>query len=428
MGAPQIIELTEPQERFFSSSSRYPAFCGGFGSGKSQALFLKMLSDKFSYPDVNLLYGAPTYSLIRDIAHDRICNLLDSCPVKYRLNKAEQIIEIDSFGKILFRTLDNPDRIVGFEVFRAYLDELDTLKHSDADAAWTKVIGRCRQKSVVDPTADNKVFVATTPEGFRYVYHRWVKQKKPGDEYELIRAPTYSNPHLPSSYIESLRSSYPAQLIDAYIEGEFVNLIAKTVYPNFTRGRNGCNETHTPQDILHVGMDFNVLNMNAVVHVIRGDKVFAVTELTEIDDTPTMIDYMREVFPDHFPHKIVVYPDAYGDSKKSAGITSRTDHEHLKRAGLTLDAPLANPPIKDRVQAMNHMFLDGNGNTRYYVNLDKCSQYVLALEQQVYDHNGIPVKDKKTNIDDINDSAGYFIHKKFPIIKPTFEFGMVRSY
>lgn len=429
MTTPLVVELTTPQERFFVSKAKFPAFCGGFGSGKSEVLFLKMLFDKFAYPDCNLLYGAPTYSLIRDIAHDRLQNMLDACAnVKYRLNKAEQVLEIENYGKILFRTLDNPDRIVGFEVLRGYLDELDTLKHDDAADAWTKVIGRCRQKSKLVPNATNKVCVATTPEGFRYVYHRWVKMKKPGDDYELIKAPTYSNPHLPDTYIDSLRASYPSQLIDAYIEGEFVNLTSKTVYDMFSRSRNGCEATHESHEILHIGMDFNVLNMNAVAHVIRGNKVFAVTEITEVADTSTMIQYLESIFPEHFPHRMIIYPDAYGDSRRSANITSQSDHQLLKSANLALDAPLANPPIKDRVLSMNHMFLDGNRNTWYYVNTDKCPNYTMALETQVYDHNGMPVKNKVTNIDDINDSAGYFIHRKFPIVKPSFDMLTVSNY
>lgn len=422
---PLVIELTTPQEKFFLSKVRYTAFVGGFGSGKSQALFTKMLSDKFTYPDVNLLYGAPTYSLIRDIAHDRLCNMLDRAPVRYNLNKAEQILDIENYGKILFRTLDNPDRLVGFEVFRSYIDELDTLRFEQAEQAWNKLLGRNRQKSEKFPNHQNQIFVATTPEGFRFVYDRWVKRRT-GD-YVVINAPTYSNPHLPEGYVESLRSSYPAELVNAYIEGQFVNLTSKAVYSMFSRTTNSCNETHQDHEILHIGMDFNVLNMNAVINVIRGTKVFATTEITRVDDTPNMINYLESIFPKHFPHKMIIYPDAYADARKSTN-ASQSDHALLRRAGLTLDVPNGNPPIKDRVQSVNHMFCDGNGDRRYYINTDRCPELTQALEQQVYDHNGMPVKDKTTNIDDICDAMGYFIHRKYPIVRDSFSVDRVRNY
>ena len=69
------------------------------------------------------------------------------------------------------------------------VDELDTLKQADAEYAWRQVIARNRQKK---PDGSlNTVGVATTPEGFRFVYEAWAKQ--PADGYRLIRASTYSN-------------------------------------------------------------------------------------------------------------------------------------------------------------------------------------------------------------------------------------------
>jgi hypothetical protein len=48
--------------------------------------------------------------------------------------------------------------------------------------------------------------------------------KVPKKGYEIIQAPTASNPHLPDGYIDSLKDIYPSQLLDAYLEGKFVNL------------------------------------------------------------------------------------------------------------------------------------------------------------------------------------------------------------
>jgi PBSX family phage terminase large subunit len=427
------IKLTPPQEQFFLAKERYVGFVGGFGSGKSQALFVKLLYDKFAFPDVNLLYAAPTYSLIRDIAHDRLCAMLDQAPVKYRLNKADNVLEIRNYGKILFRTLDSPDRLVGFEVFRAYIDELDTLKLDSARAAWNKLIARCRQKTSKNTRTTNQIFVATTPEGFRFVYHRWVKDAN--IHYRLIRAPTASNPHLPPGYIESLRASYPEELVEAYLNGQFVNLTSKIVYSSFRRDLNDSDEDYNAQDMLHIGMDFNVNNMNAVVHVIRrgansaDETVHAVAEIVRAKDTPTMIKTLKELFPDHFPNKMYIYPDAYGDSRKSsASEASKTDHGLLREASLTLITPNANPPIKDRIMAMNRMFSDGDGRRLYFVNSLKCPDYVHALESQTYDANGIPVKDSSNNVDDINDASGYFISRKYPLIKNKFTMGTTRNY
>jgi len=416
------ITLTLPQSRFFTSKARYTCFCGGFGSGKSHALFTKMLSDKFAHPKVDLMYGAPTYSLIRDIAYDRLENMLESMHMPYQLNKAEQILRIENYGKIIFRTLERPERLIGFQVFRAYLDELDTMRTSAAEEVWNKIIARCRQVDPDKPEAENQIFVATTPEGFSFVYQRWVKliDDTNRSRYRLIKAPSYSNKFLPPGYVEDLRVSYTAALVNAYIEGDFVNMKNKSVYSNFDRTLNDSKTEIRNDDVLYVGMDFNVLNMNAIIHVLREGNPVAVAEITRAKDTPDMIDILNFRYrSEGRHHPILIYPDASGKNAKSLD-ASKSDIKLLRDAGFTIRARSKNPNIKDRVNSMNGMFRNSKGEIRYRVNVDKCPEYVMALEQQVYDENGMPEKNKGDNVDDLNDAGGYYIHYEFPIVRKDF--------
>lgn len=421
---PNIIRLTPQQEEFFTSNRKFVAFVGGFGSGKSQALFVKMMYEKFLTPDVNLLYAAPNYGLIRDIAFDRLELMLTNARIPYSLNRMDQWLDIPNYGKVLFRTLENPDRLVGFEVHKVFIDELDTLPFDKAQNAWNKLMARCRQQSKVRPKSLNQMFIATTPEGFRFTYDRWIKRGTP--DYHMVRAPTMSNPYLPQGYIDALKSSYSPELVRAYLDGEFVNLVSKVVYQDFSRTYNTTTRTYTNNDILHIGMDFNVRNMNATIFVIDNGQVFAVGELTKINDTPNMINTLQNLFPNHFPHNIVIYPDAYADSRKTS--SAESDHALLRRAQLKIDAPNGNPPIRDRIMSVNHMFCDGAGIRRFFVNIQRCPELVQALEQQTYDSNGMPSKDDDNNYDDINDSMGYFIHRKFPIVRDSFTVDRVRNY
>jgi len=421
------IDLTKPQSQFFVSPHKFTAFVGGFGSGKSHTLFTKILADKLEYPKIDLGYFAPSYQLIRDIAHVRLQNMLDEAEIPYKLNKADNVLDLFDNGRILFRSMDIPDRIVGFEIGNAYIDEIDIMKYSDAENAWNKIIARCRQTYKKDPHYNNfinRLFVATTPEGFNFVYHRWVKEKKPG--YHMIQAPTSSNPHLPDDYIQSLMDTYPSNLIRAYLEGEFVNLTSKQVYPNYDRERNFTDKTISPSDTLHIGVDFNVLNTNAVIHLLDKEsrQAFAVKELTKLIDTPAFIDTIKEKYPDH---TIYVYPDASGSAKKSVD-ASKSDIKLIRDAGFYVRAKSKNPRIKDRVQSMNGMFQTGSDNVNYRVNPHTCPEYAAALEQHTYDHNGMPIKDPNNSIDDINDAAGYCIHYNFPINRKQFKEAYVRSF
>ncbi|EQA1173100.1 hypothetical protein AT483_15790 [Escherichia coli] len=114
--------------------------------------------------------------------------------------------------------------------------------------------------------------------------------------------------------------------------------------------------------------------------------------------------------------EIYIYPDASGDSRKSSN-ASTTDIAQLKQAGFNVVVNSSNPPVKDRVNSMNAMFCNANGERRYKVNVKRCPLYAESLEQQVWDEKGEP--DKKSGNDHPNDAGGYFIVKQFPIVKPT---------
>jgi hypothetical protein len=265
----------------------------------------------------------------------------------------------------------------------------------------------------------NTVGVATTPEGFRFVCDRWVRMGGAG--YRIIKASTQSNSrNLPDGYIESLRASYPTNLLATYLDGEFVNLTAGSVYAEFDRAKNASTETIQPNEALHVGMDFNVGRMSAVLHVLRGDDPHAVAELTGVLDTPAMIALLVQRYKNN-DHKIIVYPDASGNSRKSNN-ASESDLSLLRTAGFTVSVNSRNPAVKDRVLSMNTMIHKDNVR-RYRVHPQHCPSLVESLEKQAYDKNGEP--DKASGLDHVVDAAGYFICYKYPIVKRSISIGGV---
>jgi len=233
-----MIKLLPAQRQFAGSKKKFPAFVGGFGSGKSHAAIMRCISLKSQIPE-DVAYYLPTYDLVSKVAFPRFTEILENLGIKYKLNKNDNVIHTPDYGGIIhLRTMDNPEKIIGYEVAHSILDELDTLPRDKAANVWNKVIARNRKKSKLG----NSVAVATTPEGFRFTYEMWVKNK-PSDEYVIYKAKTEDNPHLPDGYIESLRSTYPSALLQAYLDGEFVNLTAGRVYPEFDRHLNSEFET-----------------------------------------------------------------------------------------------------------------------------------------------------------------------------------------
>ena len=409
-GPPLEIELTDPQFELVTTDKAYPAFVGGFGSGKTQALIKRCIAYKFKYSNLNVAYYLPTYDLVRRIALPRFQEALAEVGLKekedYRINKSEAIIEIFDGGQIILRTMDNPGRIVGYEVADSFVDELDTLKTADASDVWKKIIARNRQKK--PDGSPNTIAVGTTPEGFKFVYDNW-KKSPPSSEYYLIRASTYSNQrNLPANYIGDLKSAYPTQYIAAYLDGEFVNLTAGSVYPEYDRNLNGSFETIKEGEPLHIGLDFNVTKMCAVVFVMREGVPHAVSELINMFDTPATIVTIKSKFAGH---PIYIYPDASGNARKSNN-ASVSDISLLQAAGFSVFVNHSNPFVKDRVLSMNCLIHAGSVR-KLRVNADLCPSFAEALEKQCYDKNGEP--DKSSGLDHVVDAGGYFVCYRFPV-------------
>ena len=430
-----VVNLTEPQTAFLLSNAKFRLFVAGFGAGKSTCMIAAIFEDlSHSYTGIKIGAYCPTYDLLNLITIPYIEERLYQAGIDYRLDKSKFIFYLETGDQIIMRSMDNPSRIVGYQTFRAHIDEIDTLDEKKAEEAWNKIIARNRQKipkldengntiryeeDFIDEDGvtvlalagelvceTNKVSAYSTPEGFRFCYKRWVKEKKQG--YEYIQAPTYSNPHNPPDYIPSLRATYPEQLIDAYIEGKFVNLTSGRVYSSYDRNLHRSYETIQHGEHLYIGQDFNVGKMASTIYVKRDNGWHIVGELVDLLDTPTLINTIQSRF---HGHPINVYPDASGDSRKTSG-ASKTDISLLKLAGFTVKVKKKNPFVKDRILSVNMGFERGE----IWVNDRLAPVAASSLEQQAYDKNGEP--DKKSGDDHQNDATGYMPAFEMPIEKP----------
>lgn len=409
--------LNVPQARFLALPQKFRSFVAGFGSGKTWVGCAGLCKHSLEHPRINAGYFAPTFGQIRDIFYPTMEEVAFDWGLHTKVNESNREVHVfcgHSYRTtVICRSMDDPGKIVGFKIGKGLVDELDVMGLQQAQTAWRKIIARMRQKA---PGLNNGIDVTTTPEGFRFVYQQWVKALREKPElvslYGMVQASTYENAaNLPDDYIESLRASYPPQLISAYLRGQFVNLASGSVYPNFDRRLNHTPEAIKKGEALSVGMDFNVLNMTAVVSVVRDDKPLSLMELTKVRDTPAMARLLKQRFEGH---SITVYPDASGGNTSSKD-ASESDLSILRSAGFTIRANPANPAVKDRVNSVNAMLLNDAGERRWLINTDACPVLTEALEQQAYDANGEP--DKSTGHDHPNDASGYFIVHRWPLVR-----------
>lgn len=399
------LELFPHQEDFIFSEATHTALIAGYGAGKSHAGVAKATLKKLDYPGVPVAYYLPTYGLIRDIAFPKFSAMLTDMGIPFRLNKSDKDIHTP-YGIIHLRSMDKPESIVGYEVGYSLVDETDILPKDKMSEVFTKILGRNRLKL---PNGDvNKTDVVGTPEGFKWAYEFFVKDAK--GSRKIVKGKTSDNFTLPSSFIETLKEVYSEEHLLAYLEGEFVNLNFGSVYKTFDRLVHDSDRTVEHGDVLHIGMDFNITDMHAVVNVIDDDVKIAVDEFVKKFDTREMCESIKQRYPGF---KVFVYPDASGSSRKTS--SSKTDHDIIKQAGFTLKTNKQNPFVRDRVNSMNSAFK----NMDCLVNTEACPVLTEALEQQVF-KDGEP--DKTSGHDHITEAQGYFVSwgSRVQKIKATF--------
>lgn len=412
MQASNSPALNIQQSEFIQLPHKFKAYVGGYGSGKTWAGSSAMCARIWSNPGINQGYFAPTYPHIRDIFFPTIEEVANGLGLIVDIMESNKEVHFYSGrkyrGTTICRSMERPQTIVGFKIGHALIDELDVLDPKKAQQAWRKIIARLRWQG-----ATNGADVTTTPEGFRETHRLFVAElaNKPtlSSLYGLVQASTRANAkNLPDGYIQSLIDTYPAELIDAYIDGKFCNLTTGTVYRSYSRQRCESSETIQGNESLFIGLDFNVGKMAASIYVQRSTGWHGVSELHDVFDTPSMINVIKERWPNN---RIIIYPDASGGSRKSVN-ASVSDIALLRQAGFEVRVRSTNPFVKDRILSVNKQFEDG----KLFINSKLCQTMASNFEQQAYDKNGEP--DKKSGFDHQNDASGYPIAYEFPVIRP----------
>lgn len=405
---PGEIKANRPQGAFLSMKEKFKAFVAGFGTGKTWVLGMGTCLHFCQWPRVNSGYFAPTYPQIRDIFYPTIDEVAYNFGMRTEIKEANKEVHFYYgrmyYGTCICRSMERPETIIGFKIGYAVVDELDVMALKKAELAWRKVIARMRYNI---PGLRNGIDIGTTPEGFKFTYKKFVTEKT--ESYGIINASTYENEkNLPPDYIPSLIETYPENAIDAYLNGNFVNMVSGSVYKSYNRNSLESTEEVKLGEPVYVGQDFNVCDMTSCIFVRRNDTFHAVDQLVGVYDTPELIRILKEKYPER---RINLYPDASGGSRKTAN-ASETDIILLRQAGFYVMVNKKNPFVRDRILSVNKAF----ESRKVKVNTKKCPKIAESLEKQCYDQNGEP--DKSSGFDHACDAFGYFVHFEMPVKKP----------
>lgn len=377
----------------------------GYGAGKTRALCAKAVMLAAVNQGFIGCVMEPTGPLVRDIWMSDFDDFLEMYDIPYTFRASplpEYMLHLPGGDtKILCRSFENWSRIIGLNLAWVLADEIDTVTPSIANKAFPKILGRLRSGNV------RQFGAASTPEGFRWMWNTFGSDEaKQRPDRQLIKMRTADNPHLPPDFIERLEANYDPSLLRAYLDGEFVNLTTGQVYDRFDRAKH---VTAIVPDItrepVRVGIDFNVGNMSAVIAVRLNNGLLVIDEIAGAHDTDALAQEIRRRHPQQ---QIYIYPDASGGSRSTNA--SQTDIQILESYGMSNQSPRSNPPVRDRVAAVQALLENGKGQVRLQV-AQGCRRVIECLELQCYSDKGEP--DKDAGFDHMNDALGYLVWREF---------------
>ncbi len=377
----------------------------GYGAGKTRSLASKAVALAIANQGFIGIVMEPTGPLIRDIWQNDFDDFLEAYDIPYSFRAsplAEYVLHLPGGDtKILCRSFENWTRCIGINAAWCLADEIDTVPPSIANKAFPKILGRLRAGNV------RQFAAASTPEGFRWMWNTFgTEEAKQRPDRRLIRMRTADNPHLPQDFIERLQANYDPSLLQAYLEGQFCNLTTGQVYDRFDRAKHVITDIPNVEDEpLRIGVDFNIANMSAVIAVRLGNQLLLIDEVSGAHDTDALAQEIRRRFPDR---RVYAYPDASGGNRSTNA--SQTDIQILESYGFTNQSPRSNPPVRDRVAAVQALLENGKGEVRLQVAAN-CKRTIECLELQSYTEKGDP--DKDAGYDHMNDGLGYLVWREF---------------
>ncbi len=227
---------------------------GGAGSGKSystaQHIILRALEEKGK----RFLITRKTLPALRMSCLQLVKDLLSEYEIPYEFNKSVSEMWIGD-NQILFKSLDNPEKIKSSEFNYVWAEEATELTHQD----YLQLRLRLRRKNELK----NQLIMTLNPID---QFH-WIRTQildTPGGETASLQSNYKMNPFLPDEYIEQLEglAEIDENYYRIYALGEW-GVLQNLIYPNW----DVVDRMPENYDEIVYGLDFGYVNPTALLEI-----------------------------------------------------------------------------------------------------------------------------------------------------------------
>lgn len=392
------MPLTKPQKEVIDNNSRFRVLITGRRFGKTY-LAINELAKFASKSNQKVWYVAPTYRQAKQICWTELKDRLIAHKWVKNVNNSDLTITLKNNSKITLRGADNEQSLRGVGLNFIVLDEFADI-HKEA---WYEVL-----RPTLSDTGGHALFCGS-PRGFGNWSYELFKQGETNKDWNSFKYTTLEGGQVSDEEIQQAKQDLDLRTFQQEYEATFVNY-SGMIYYNFNRQKNIIEKYERDSAFLHIGLDFNVDPMTAVVCIIERDIVVVVDEIQIYSsNTQEMCEEIRSRYRNK---NIVVYPDPSARQRKtSAG--GFTDISILKNAGFDVRCRNTAPLVRDRINSVNSRLKNVNGKNNLFI-VKSCKNVIKSIERQIY-KEGTHIPDKDSGYDHMNDALGYLIEYNFPL-------------
>jgi len=394
------VPLSKAQKEVFSSEARFRVLITGRRFGKT-FLALNELAKFSRYPRKKVWYIAPTFRMCKDIMLDPLVEKMTKHKWISKVNYSDLSITLKNKSLIQLRSSDNFNSLRGVGLDFICMDEF-----SDVDErAWYEVL----RPTLSDKSREGSALFLGTPRGFGNWSYNLFTKNETDKNWESFQYTTLDGGQVSQNEIDQAKND----LDDRTFKQEYMASFEKysgQIYYNFDRQENVIDEYETTTNSIHIGIDFNIDPVSAVISEVKQDNLYVYDEIVIYSSNTD--ELVEEINSRYSGKHIFVYPDPASKQRKtSAG--GRTDLSILKNAGYNVRVRNAHPLIRDRINAVNTKLKNAKGLRTLFI-ANNCKNMIKSIERQIY-KEGTSLPDKENNYDHMNDALGYLVEFLYPI-------------
>ncbi len=418
------LKFNDRQKEFFKAKSRYVAYGGARGGGKSWAVRIKAMLLCLNYPKIRVMIIRRTFSELRE---NHILNLSKMLNGIANYSDTRKVFTFDNGSTIHFGYCDSERDVLryqGMEFDVIFIDEATQLTEFQFESLNASIRG------VND--FPKRMYLTCNPGG---VGHSWVKrlfierkyrEGEKAEDFVFIQASVYDNDALLASNLDYVKTleKLPLSIRRAWLYGDW-DVVSGQFFDEFDSKVHTFDKVEIDESFrIYSTMDYG-LDMLAY-YVIAVSKTREVYVLSEICQSNLIISRACETVLEREKHQVftrIAPPDLWGRSQESG--KSRADI--FMENGLSLTR--SSNDVESGLQCIRELLKVENGEAKLHIH-SSCTNLIHSLSTILSDTTNPNVTannphDLTHSVDALRYFANFYFYPK--IVQKSFDMSLLRA-